>query len=180
VTPEEVLAGIVARRKSAPPPSSTRGEHGEATDLQHGCNTKYFQPIISASPTKSAEPAEPSLLRDGGRGQDAPAAETLPGGPFAAVCAWLFSLHLAPEHEKNTRTDRSETPEEHPIPGPPCPPYVLRLVALLERIGDGTADDTDRQRLRSWLPNGIFNARLVHRRDPAACAVLLAELGVLT
>lgn len=123
--------------------------------------------------------ATPSLKETGERGQDAPAVEMLPAGPFTAVCAWLSSLHLAPEHERNTRTDRAETPEEHPIPEPPCPPYVLRLVSLLERIGDGTADDSDRQRLAAWLPNGIFNARLVHWRDPAAGAALLAELGVV-
>jgi len=123
--------------------------------------------------------ATPSLKETGERGQDAPAVEMLPAGPFTAVVTWLSSLHLTAKHGQNTGTDRAETPEEHPIPEPPCPPYVLRLVALLERIGDGTADDADRQRLRSWLPNGIYSARLVHRRDPAGGAAILAELGVV-
>lgn len=94
---------------------------------------------------------------------DAPPAEfctslkrgTEPPGPFPAVVAWLLAL-VAPS---------------------PPPPYVLALVVLLERIGDGTADDHDRARLAAWLPNGIHHARLVHDRDPAAGAELLAELG---
>ena len=148
---------------------------------------------------KRAEPAEPSPIGTGETGQDAPAVEVLPPGPFTAVCAWLSSLHLTTKHEENTRpadpvnTGKTrgrtpgQTPEKHPRPEadehpakhpePEAPPYVLKLVSLLERIGDGTADDSDRQRLRSWLPNGIFNARLVHRRDSTAGAALLAELG---
>lgn len=194
MTPEEVLAGIVARRKAPPPSSnslpSTRAHETTAPAENSG---RFL--------AKGAEPAEPSLKRDGVDGQNAPAVETLPAGPFTAVCAWLSSLHLAPHHGQNTGTGnavntpstRGITPAKHPEkhpgpeaaehpvkhPEPEVPPYVLRLVSLLERIGDGTADDSDRQRLRSWLPNGIFNARLVHRRDPAAGAELLAELGVV-
>lgn len=88
------------------------------------------------------------------RGRGVLAVETLSAGPFTDVVAWLLALDALR----------------------PAPPYVLALVSLLERIGDGTADDSDRQRLAAWLPNGIFNARLVHRRDPAAGAALLAEL----
>lgn len=130
--------------------------------------------------------ATPSFKETGKRGQDAPAVEMLPAGPFTAVCGWLRSRHLTLEHGQNTDETpavlREKDGDKHPAkhPEPEVPPYVLRLVSLLERIGDGTADDSDRQRLAAWLPNGIFNARLVHRRDLAAGAVLLAELGVLT
>jgi len=44
---------------------------------------------------------------------------------------------------------------------------------MLERIGDGTADDSDRLRLAAWLPSGIYHARLLG----VAGLDLLAELG---
>ena len=84
-------------------------------------------------------------------------------------------MRLAPETARST----ARWAPERAIEMPACPPYALALVALLERIGAGMADNNDRQRVAAWLPNGVFNARLVHDRDPTAGAELLAELGVV-